>query len=52
MTHMRVVIDRDTADVELDYVRLERLEFFFFASEGIVKPNHCILFSAACLITY
>src|SRR6266498_1804704 len=40
MTHMRIVINRYTADIEFYEIWLEGLKIFFFASEGIVKTDH------------
>ncbi len=40
---MRVVIDRDAADVHLDQARFEGLEFFFFAGDCVVYANHSSL---------
>src|SRR5688500_17351131 len=42
MPHMRVVINCQATDIHLDDIWLEGLEFFFLASEGVVKTNHMI----------
>src|SRR5687768_3015607 len=45
MAHMRIVVDRDAADIHLDELRFEGLELFGLAGERVVNAQHDRLFN-------